>query len=389
MACGRLVLAQVMDFFPRRQFDRIVRRYNGNKHIRNFTCYDQFLAMAFAQLTFRESLRDIQSCLLSFRPKLYHAGFKGPVARSTLADANESREWKIYADLAQALIKKARELYAGEDIGFSFKEPIYAFDSTTIDLCLSLFPWARFRKKKGAIKLHTLLDLRGAIPCFIWITDGKVNDIRSLAQLNYEAGAYYVMDRAYIDFLHLYEITQSLAFFVVRGKHNLDYHRISSSPVERATGLRSDQTIRLRGPKSSKLYPQSLRRITFRDPDSQKRFMFLTNNFQLSPLTIAELYKSRWQIELFFKWIKQHLRIKAFYGNSPNAVKTQVWIAVSTYLMILILKKQLKIDRSLAEILQILSLSLFEQVPIYDILTSFPVKTIDTTSCKPLNLFEI
>lgn len=389
MAGGRLVLAQVMDFFPRREFDRIVASYGGNKNVRRFSCYDQFVAMAFAQLTFRESLRDIHACLLSFRSKLYHAGLRGTVARSTLADANESRNWRIYADLARILIAKARALYAGQDFGVPIKEAVYAFDSTTIDLCLSLFPWARFRKRKGAIKLHTLLDLRGPIPCFVWITDGKVNDIRGLDQLDYELGAYYVMDRAYIDFRRLYTITQSLAFFVVRGKNNLDYYRIASSPVDRSSGLRCDQIIRLRGPKSSKLYPQRLRRITFRDPVSGRRFIFLTNNFRLPAMTIAELYKSRWQIELFFKWIKQHLRIKAFYGNSPNAVKTQIWIAVCTYLMILILKKGLRVERSLAETLQILSLSLFEKAPIYELLTPSPAETIDTPCCNQLNLFEI
>lgn len=389
MAGGRLVLAQVMDFFPHREFDRIVAKYRGNKNVRRFSCYDQFMAMAFAQMTFRESLRDIQACLLSFRSKLYHAGLRGSVARSTLADANESRDWRIYADLAQTLIGTARALYADGDCGVPIEETVYAFDSTTIDLCLSLFPWARFRKRKGAIKLHTLLDLRGPIPCFVWITDGKVNDIRGLDLLDYEAGAYYVMDRAYIDFRRLYTITESLAFFVVRGKNNLDYYRIASKAVDRPSGLRSDQTIRLRGPKSSKLYPQRLRRITFRDASSGKRFIFLTNNFRLPALTIAELYKSRWQIELFFKWIKQHLRIKAFYGNSLNAVKTQVWIAVSTYLMILILRKRLRIERSLAEILQILSLSLFEKSPIYEVLTESPAQSADTPCCNQLNLFEI
>jgi Domain of unknown function (DUF4372)/Transposase DDE domain len=386
---GRTVFAQVMDVMPRRAFERCVRRYDGNHRVRAFSCYDQFLCLAFAQLTYRESLRDIETCLRALQPKLYHAGLRGRVARSTLADANEGRDWRIYADFAQALIHRARALYCNEPFAVAVAQTAYAFDATTIDLCLALFPWASFRRHKAAVKLHTLLDLRAQIPTFVAITHGKAADVTLLDALVVEPGAYYVVDRGYTDFGRLYRLTQSLAFFVIRGKRGLDYVRRESRPVDKSTGLRSDQTIGLCGPKTATLYPVPLRRITYVDLDTGKRFVFLTNNFALPPLEIALLYKRRWQIELFFKWIKQHLRIKAFYGTSINAVKTQVWIAISVYVLVAILKKELRLERSLYEILQILSVTLFERVPIHQALslTTVPDPTID--SCNQLPLFDL
>ena len=353
MHTGRIVFSQLMDFLPRHEFSRCVRRYRGNYRTRKFTCHDQFLCMAFAQLTGRESLRDIETCLRAMQPKLYHTGIRGPVSKSTLADANENRDWRIYADFAQVLIQQARKLYAQDDFGAQLEQTAYVFDSSTIDLCLSLFPWALFRQHKAAIKLHTLMDLRGNIPCFIRITEGKTHDVNLLDELVLEPGAFYIMDRGYIDFDRLHTFTQHAAFFVIRAKRNLDYRRRSWRPVDKVTGLRSDQTIVLHGPKTSKDYPDALRRISYVDTETEKRFVFLTNHFLLSPLTIAQLYKCRWQVELFFKWIKQHLRIKAFFGTSENAVKTQIWTAISIYVLVAIVKKQLQIDRSLAEILQI------------------------------------
>jgi len=369
MHSGRIVFSQLMDFLPRHEFNKCVRRYRGHYRLRTFSCFDQFLCMAFAQLTYRESLRDIETCLRAIHPKLYHAGIRGYVSRSTLADANEKRSWRIYADYAHVLIRTARQLYANEDFGLQLEQTTYILDSTTIDLCLSLFPWAHFRKRKGAIKLHTLMDLRGSIPCFICITEGTTHDVRILDQLIFEPTAFYIMDRGYIDFGRLYKLNQSRAFFVTRAKKNLDYQRRAHRSVDPSTGLRSDQTILLRGPKTSQIYPDPLRRITYFDAETQRRFVFLTNNFILPALTIALLFKYRWQIEIFFKWIKQHLRIKAFYGTSPNAVKTQIWIAISVYVLVAIIKKRLSIDRSLSEILQILSITLFESSSLLQVLT--------------------
>ena len=344
--------------------------------------------MTFAQITYRESLRDIETCLRAQESKLYHAGIRGKVSRSTLADANEKRDWRIYADFAQVLIGIARKLYARESFGIDLEQTAYAFDSTTIDLCLSLFPWARFRKHKAAVKLHTLIDLRGNIPCFISITDGKTHDVNILDELVLEPGAFYVMDRGYIDFRRLYAFTQSFAFFVVRAKTNLDFGKRAWRPVDKTTGVRSDQTIILRGYKSSKEYPDALRRVSFYDAIHKKRYVFLTNNFNLPPLTIAQLYKSRWQVELFFKWIKQNLRIKAFFGTSENAVKTQIWIAISVYVLVAIIRKELKIERSLSEILQILSITFFEKVHLSQILTSSKLQEELYESCNQLNLFD-
>ena len=389
MYTGRIVFSQLLDFLPRYDFEKCVRRYRGEHRVRSFTCWDQFLCMAFAQLTYRESLRDIETCLWALQPKLYHAGIRGSIARSTLADANETRDWRIYADFAQVLIRRARTLYADDALGIELEQAAYAFDATTIGLCLALFPWARFRRHKAAIKLHTLLDLRGSIPSFIHITEGKTVEVTVLDALVLEPGAFYVMDRGYIDFRRLYTLTQSLAFFVVRAKRNLDYRRLSSRPVDPGTGLRSDQTIRLRGPKTSRDYPAGLRRISYVDAATGTRFVFLTNHFALPALVIAQLYHGRWRVELFFKWIKQHLRIKAFYGLSENAVKTQVWIASSVYVLVAIVKKELKLDCSLAEILQILSITLFEKDELYQALTAFDHQNEVGESCNQLNLFDL
>ena len=389
MHSGQLVFAQLMDYFPRHEFNTCVRRYDGDRRPRGFTCRDQFLCLAFAQLTFRESLRDIETCLRAVASKLYHAGFRGPVARSTLADANHQHDWRIYADFAQILIRRARALYAKDPLGATLAQTAYALDSTTIDLCLSLFPWARFRRRKGAVKLHTLLDLRGNIHCFVRISHGKMHDVSVLDDLPIEAGAFYDMDRAYIDFRRLNRLTQGGAYFVTRAKRNLDSRRRTRRPVDNSTGLRSDQTIALAGPKSARLHPGPLRRIVFFDVERQRRLVFLTNNFSLPALTITRLYKCRWQVELFFKWIKQHLRIKAFYGTTDNAVKTQVWIAISVYVLVAILKRELKIDRSLGEILQILSVTLFEKMPIFEALSGpLPEKPVDPRP-KQLTLFDL
>ena len=389
MHTGRIVFAQVLDFLPIRKLYQCVHRYRGQYRVRRFSCLDQFLCMAFAQLTYRESLRDIETCLRALQPKLYHAGIRAKISRSTLADANERRDWRIYADFAQVLIARARHLYAGDDFGVDLAHTAYVFDATTIDLCLTLFPWARFRQRKAAVKLHTLLDLRGSIPSFIHITEGKTHDVTALDELLVEPGAFYVMDRGYIDFGRLYAIAQSGAFFVVRAKRNLAYARRGSRPVDKTTGLRSDQTIVLTGPKTSQEYPAPLRRISYVDAETGKRFVFLTNNFTLPALTIAQLYKCRWQVELFFKWIKQYLRIKAFYGTSANAVKTQIWIAISIYVLVAILKKELTLDRSLGEILQILSVTLFEREEIYQVLTATDVQTETHALCNQLNLFDL
>ena len=389
MLTCRYVFSQLMDFLPTDDFDRSVERYRGNRRMRGFSCRDQFLCLAFAQLTFRESLRDIETCLRALESKLYHAGFRGKVARSTLADANRAHDWRIYADLAQALIGRARRLYADEPLGVELKQTVYALDSTTIDLCLSLFPWARFRRRKGAVKLHTLLDLRGNIPCFVLISHGKMHDVTVLDYLPIEPGAFYVMDRGYVDFQRLHRFTTGSAFFVTRAKRNLDFTRRARRPVDKTTGLRSDQTIVLVGPKSSRLYPDPLRRIAFYDVENDRRFVFLTNNFALPALTIALLYKCRWQVELFFKWIKQHLRIKAFYGTTDNAVKIQVWIAISVYVLVAIVKKELGIERSLGEILQILSVTLFEKIPIFQALSKQKTPPLDPDDPNQMTLFDL
>ncbi len=388
MNSGQNVFAQLMDFLPKHQFRRCVERYRGNHRIRSFSCLDQFLCMAFAQLTYRESLRDIEACLGAIGSKLYHAGIRGPVHRSTLADANEKRDWRIYADFAQILIATARGLYAQDDFGVALKQTAYAFDSTTIDLCLALFPWARFRRRKGAVKLHTLLDLRGGIPCFVHISHGKMHDILALDHLVIESGAFYIMDRGYIDFARLHAFTRNMAFFVTRSKKNLAFSRQESHAIDKTTGLRSDQTIRLNGPKTSQEYPDPLRRVHYRDPQTDKRLVFLTNNFDLPALVIAQLYKCRWQVELFFKWIKQHLRIKAFYGTSENAVKTQVWIAISVYVLVAVIKKDLGLDRSLYEILQILSITLFEKTPILKALSAPHCQMETPMERNQLSLFD-
>jgi hypothetical protein len=389
MYSGQVVFAQVMEFLPRHVFNSCVRLYGGNRRPRGFTCRDQFLCLAFAQLTFRESLRDIETCLRAVGPKLYHAGFRSPVSRSTLADANRAHDWRIYADFAQVLICRARELYAHDPLGVTLEQTAYALDSTTVDLCLSLFPWAKFRRRKGAVKLHTLLDLRGNIPCFVHISHGKMHDVTVLDLLPIEPGAFYVMDRGYVDFRRLYRLTQGGAFFVTRAKRNMDYTRRARCPVDRATGLRSDQTIVLAGPKSSRLHPSPLRRIAFYDAENDRRFVFLTNNFTLPALTIARLYKCRWQVELFFKWIKQNLRIKAFYGNTDNAVKTQVWIAISVYVLVAIVKRELKIERSLGDILQILSVTLFEKIPLFQALSAHGPPDSKIVRHNQLTLFDI
>lgn len=369
MLNDRYVFSQLIDSLPKYEFDRCVARYHGNRRIRNFSCFDQFLCMAFAQLTYRESLRDIEICLHALHKKLYHAGFRGVIARSTLADANEHRDWRIYADFAQVLIARARRLYQADGFGAHLEQTAYALDSTTIDLCLTLFPWAHFRRRKGAIKLHTLIDLRGNIPCFVRITHGETHDVTALDTLPIEPGAFYVIDRGYLDFGRLYRLKSGLAFFVIRAKSNLDFSRRSSRCVDKTTGLRGDQTIVLRGPTSSKLYPDPSRRVVYRDAKTGQRFVFLSNNFDLPALKIANIYKCRWQVELFFRWIKQHLRIKSFYGTSPNAVKTQVWIAICIYVLVAIIRKELKVEHSLHEILQILSVSLFEKTPIIEALS--------------------
>jgi hypothetical protein len=388
MNAGQTIFAQLMDFLPKHQFRRCVERYRGNHRTRSFSCLDQFLCMAFAQLTYRESLRDIETCLGAMGPKLYHAGIRGPVRRSTLADANEHRDWRIYADFAQVLIATARRGYAKDEFGVALKQTAYAFDSTTIDLCLALFPWAHFRRRKGAVKLHTLLDLRGGIPCFVHVSHGKTHDATALDHLIIEPGAFYIMDRGYIDFARLHAFTRSMAFFVTRSKKNLDFTRRDSRPVDSTTGLRSDQTIGLNGPLSAQYYPDPLRRVHYRDPQTNKRLIFLTNNFDLPALVIAQLYRCRWQVELFFKWIKQHLRIKAFFGTSENAVKTQVWIAISVYVLVAIVKKELGLDRSLYEILQILSIMIFEKTPIFQAFSS-PYDQMETAMERnQLSLFD-
>ena len=388
MHSGRIVFSQLMDWLPRHDFNGCVARYRGNYRARRFSCLDQFLCMAFAQLTFRESLRDTATCLRAVQPKLYHAGVRGRISRSTLADANEKRDWRIYADFAAVLITIARKLYADEPLSVDLDQTAYVFDATTIDLCLSLFPWAPFRKHKAAIKLHTLMDLRGSIPCFISITDGKTNEKVVLDDLVLEPGAFYMLDRGFVDFRRLYFFTQSSAFFVLRAKRGLDYRRRSSYKVDKSTGLRSEQMIVLRGPKTRNLYPVPLRRVSFYDAQNKVRYVFLTNNFTLPALTISDLYKCRWQVELFFKWIKQNLRIKTFFGTSANAVKTQIWIAISVYVLVAITKKRLSLPHTLSEILQILSITLFEQASIFQVFREYSHRISKEALCNQLYLFD-
>jgi len=370
MNSGRTVFAQLIEFLPVREFRKCVDRYRGEYKVQKFTCLDQFLCMAFAQLTFRESLRDIETCLRAVRGKLYHMGIRGGISRTTLAKANENRDWRIFADFAQVLIRTARTLYANDPFAVELEQTVYALDSTTIDLCLSLFPWAKFRKRKAAVKLHTLLDLRGNIPSFIKITDGKWHDVNVLDELIPEPGSYYVMDRGYLDFERLHAFSDCSAFFVIRAKKNLCYRRLYSAPVDKATGVRSDQTIVLTGVNTADRYPDKLRRIRYVDAETRKNLVFLSNDFSLPSESIALLYKQRWQVELFFRWIKQHLRIKAFFGTSENAVKTQVWIAISVYVLVAIIRKRLNLDLSLYTILQILSIAIFEKEPMIQILTN-------------------
>jgi hypothetical protein len=387
MYTGKLIFSQVLEFMPMHTFRRCVARYRGDRNVRSFTCLDQYLCMAFAQLTYRESLRDIEACLRAQQQKLYHMGIRGTVAKSNLADANEQRVWHIYADLAHSLIITARTLYRNEPFGIDLEQTVYALDATTIDLCLSMFPWATFRQSKAAIKLHTLLDLRGNIPTFIYISDGTVHDVNILDTLPIEPGAFYVMDRGYLDYARLNAISLAAGFFVTRSKSNLRCRRIYSHQIDHATGLRYDQTIMLTGFYSLKDYPGKLRRIKYYDADTDKTLIFLTNNFALPALTIARLYRCRWQVELFFKWIKQNLRIKNFYGTSENAVKTQIWIAISVYVLVAILKKQLNIPASLYTILQILSVSVFERTPLLQLLTETAMAEEISDSQNQLNLF--
>jgi len=389
MYIGQTVFSQLIDFLPKKNFDKCVRRYRGNYRIKTFSCFDQYLCMVFAQITNRQSLRDIETCLRTMKQKLYHCGIRGNVCRTTLAEANENRDWRIYADFAQILINRARTLYANEDFGLQLDREVYALDSTTIDLCLSLFPWAKFRKNKAAVKMHTLMDLKGSIPTFIRITDGKVHDVNILDDIVLESGAIYVMDRGYLDFARLFTFTQNLSTFITRAKINFDYRRLYYRKVDKTTGLRCDQTIKLNGYYASQDYPAVLRRIGYHDTETNKKFIFLTNNFSLDALTIAQLYKCRWRIEIFFKWIKQYLRIKTFFGTSINAVKTQIWIAISVYVLAAIVKKELRIKLSLGEILQILSITLFEKVLITQVLTKNALQNQNIQFYNQLLLFDL
>jgi len=388
MYTGRLIFSQITDHLPMHLFRQCVDRYRGNYKIKSFSCLDQYLCMFFAQLTYRESLRDIETCLKAQRNKLYHMGIRSKIARNTLANANKTRDWRIYADFAQLLIIEAQELYSNEQFAVDLTQSAYALDSTTIDLSLSLFPWACFRKTKGAVKLHTLLDLRGNIPTFIHISDGKLHDVNILDQLIPEPGSFYIMDRGYLDFARLYRIEQWSAFFVIRAKSNFKYQRIYSHQIDKNSGIKCDQSIKLTGFYSSQKYPIRLRRIKYLDPVTGKKLVFLTNNFSLPAPTIAELFRCRWQIEIFFKWVKQHLRIKSFFGTTENAVKTQIWIAISVYVLVAIIKKRLKINVSLYTILQVLSLTVFEKMSLLQIFTENDYKTISSPYAKQLNLFD-
>lgn len=388
MNTGQTIFAQLMEFVPAYEFRKCVERYGGNYKVKSFSCWDQFLCMAFAQLTYRESLRDIEACLRAGGAKLYHMGIRGKVSRNTLANANEVRDWRIYADFAQVLIATARALYANEDLGLQLEQSVYALDSTTIDLCLELFPWALFRTHKAAVKLHTLLDVRAKIPSVVIVTPGNVHDVNIMDELQFEAGAIYVMDRGYVDFARLYRLEQASAFFVTRAKANFRCRRLYSHAVDKATGIQCDQTVALSGPLSQKRFPAKLRRIRYLDPVTGKRLIFLTNNHLLPALAIARLYRARWQVELFFKWIKQHLRIKAFYGTTENAVKTQVWTAITVYVLVAILKKQLGLPQSLYTLLQIFSVTLFEKTPILQALSQDKGDENPDESQEQLNLFD-
>jgi hypothetical protein len=388
MNSGKSIFAQLMDFLPSKAFRRCVKRYQGDYKLKSFSCWDQFLCMAFAQLTYRESLRDIEACLRAQHTKLYHLGIRGQVSRNTLAHANSVRDWRIYADFAQVLITRARALYADDSFGVELAQTVYALDATTIDLCLALFPWAKFRKHKGAVKLHTLLDLRGSIPTVVIITHGKVHEVNILDQLSFEAGAFYVMDRGYLDFARLYKLHLASAFFVTRARKRFAFRRLYSQPVDRTTGVICDQIVSLVNPVPLEGYPEKLRRIRYFDAQTNQRLVFLTNNFSLPPLTIAQLYRSRWQVELFFKWIKQHLRIKNFYGTSENALRTQIWIAISVYVLVAIVKKELHLEASLYRMLQICSVTLFEKTPISQALSLADDQTDLDDLCKQLILFN-
>ena len=388
MNTGKTIFAQLMDFLPSKAFRRCVKRYQGDYKLKTFSCWDQFLCMTFAQLTYRESLRDIEACLRAQQTKLYHLGIRGQVSRNTLAHANSVRDWRIYADFAQVLISRARVLYADDSFGVELAQTVYALDATTIDLCLALFPWAEFRKHKGAVRLHTLLDLRGNIPTVVIITHGKVHEVNILDQLSFEAGAFYVMDRGYLDFARLYKLHLASGFFVTRARKRFAFQRRYSQPVDRATGVICDQLVTLVNPVPRQGYPEKLRRIRYRDALTDQRLVFLTNNFNLPPLTIAELYRSRWQVELFFKWIKQHLRIKNFYGTSENALRTQIWIAISVYVLVAIVKKELHLQGSLYRMLQICSVTLFEKTPISQALSLADDQTDLDHLCKQLILFN-
>jgi len=385
---GQSIFSQIMDHLPLKSFQHCVRKYHGNHKVKSFSCLDQFYAMAFAQLTYRESLRDIESCLRSQSHQLYHMGFRSIVSRNTLAHANEKRDWRIYAEFAQILIHYARSLYQDDDFGMALKDTVYALDSTTIDLCLSLFPWAIFRQRKAAIKLHTLMDLRGYIPTFIWLTDGRFHDVNILDYLIPEPGSIYLFDRGYTDFSRLYTLHLFGAFFVILAKSNLCFKRIYSHTIDKSSGLRCDQTIALSNYYAHHDYPEKLRRVKYYDSEHERQLVFLSNIFTLSALQIAELYRHRWRIEIFFRWIKQNLRIKSFYGTSPNAVKTQIWIAISVYILIAIIKKRLKIDVSLYTFLQILSVNIFEKVPILQLLTNDRYRTTNTLNYNQLSLFD-
>jgi hypothetical protein len=388
MNAGKTIFSQLTDFLPWIKFQECVARYQGDYKLKSFSCWDQFLCMAFAQLTYRESLRDIEACLRANQTKLYHMGIRGRVSRNTLANANSVRDWHIYADFAQVLINQARLLYRDDEFSLALQQTVYALDATTIDLCLSLFPWAPFRKRKGAVKLHTLLDLRGNIPTVIIITHGLIHEVNILDQLTFEAGAFYLMDRGYLDFPRLHRLHLSSAFFVTRARKRFDCQRLYSAPVDRTSGIMCDQIVSLSNPVPRAGYPDKLRRIRYFDPQQERRLIFLTNNFTLPPQTVAQLYRSRWQVELFFKWIKQHLRIKKFYGTSANALKTQIWIAISIYVLVAIVKKQLKLEGSLYRILQILSVTLFEKTPILEALSLSDCETELTPPCKQLILFH-
>ena len=389
MQAGKTVFAQLMDFIPAHEFRRCVNRYGGNYKVSTFTCWDQFLCLAFAQLTGRESLREIEICLRALGPRLYHSGVRGHVSRSTLADANEARDFRIYADLAQVLIATARSLYADESFAVQLQQTVYALDCTTLDLCLSLFPWARYRSQNAAVKMHTLLDLQGNIPTVIAVQPAKIHEIHMLDELFLEPGSIYLMDRAYLDFARLYALHQALAFFVIRARKDFAFHRLRALPVDKTTGLRCDQTIRLKSFYPAKSYPPSLRRIRYHDAETNKILIFLTNNFSLPSLTIPQLYKCRWQVELFFKWIQQHLHIKKFYGLSPNAVKTQIWIAISVYVLLAIVRKRLRLEVKLFPMSQILSLSLFEKSPLLQAFSQINSSDKQETPCNQLNLFDL